>query len=297
MPARAGRRGASSYECARCRFVFGPDTEASEDDDWRDDPEESAFELADDPPPIASRRRRAASPSPPPEMDEPPPEAPALRREFDVDDAEEEDEEDDRPPARHPRAAATPSPRRRRPREEEEDEEEEATGVARFALRALIGVTLLYAVASVWASTHPDRFQGALAHVPVIGARLAETPIDPGDVALREVRGQYEYAKSGELAFVIRATAVNLASVPLRRVRVEGSILGASDRHGLATCSDAPADVRNLPRHMLELMQDVRETRPITVAVGASTQCQVVFFDPPRPLRELSLEVVAVSGD
>jgi hypothetical protein len=169
--------------------------------------------------------------------------------------------------------------------------------VARFALRGLIAVTLAYAVLSVWASTHHPEFQRQLGRIPLIGTHLAESSVDPNEVALRDVRGEYDYLKSGELAFVVRGTAVNLGHGPLRRIRVEGRITGSAEQRQLASCTDAPADVRRTSRQMLMLMENVRETRPAIVPAGGSAACEVVFVDPPRPVTQLALAVVAVLAD
>jgi len=279
-------RDDATYECAKCHEVFGPG--AAGDDDWRDEPEEEAFRFDDEAPapPRATRgrtrRARALADA-------------EERGPIDFDDEEEDETDADEPPTE----AVPPAPTRRRRRRADanDDDEPESPGVARFALRGLIAVTLGYAVVSVWASTHLESFQRLLGHIPVVGSRLAEFPLDPGDVALRDVKGEYDYLKSGELAFVVRGTAVNLATEPLRRVRVEGRIGGAEEQRQLASCTDAPADVRKTSRQMLMLMDNIREARPAVVPAGASVACEVVFVDPPRPVRELSLEVVSVLAE
>jgi hypothetical protein len=277
----------ATYECAKCHEVFGP---GAEDDGWRDEPDErEAFRFDDEAPPrrAAPARSRATRVSAPAEA------PPAL----DLDD-DEDDETDEILVERahaHPPPAA-PAKRRRR-RAPADDVEEESPGVARFALRALIAVTLSYAVLSVWASTHREEFQRQLGRIPLIGQHLAESAVDPNEVALRDVRGEYDYLKSGELTFVVRGTAVNLGRNPLRRVRVEGRVGGGAEMRQLASCTDAPADVRRTSRQMLLLMENVRETRPTVVPAGGSTACEVVFVDPPRPVTELSLAVVSVLAD
>jgi predicted Zn finger-like uncharacterized protein len=287
VPEQRTRRDDASYECARCGHVFGGASDGGEDDGWRDEPEEQAFRFDDDAPP--ERRRRAKRP----ERAAPAPAAVAV--EVADDDAEEDDapldieierEPDEAPPARRRRRAAA-----------EDDDTPAGSGVARFALRGLIAVTLAYAVLSVWASTHPDHFERLLGRIPVIGPRLAELPLDPGDVVLRDVRGEYAHLQSGELVFVVRATAANRAARPLRRIRVAGTVRGTEDRSLRASCGDPPADVRKTSRQMLTLMLDMRETRPTPVPPGATTTCEVIFVDPPRGLTDLSLEVVSVVAD
>jgi hypothetical protein len=263
-------RAVATYECAKCHEVFGPG--AAGDDDWRDEPGDDEFRFDDEAPasPRASRGRtgRVAE----------------VERDEDEDTAADDD----------PTQSSAPAPRRSRRAARDEDDESDSQGVARFALRGLIAVTLLYAVLTVWASTHVERFQRLLGRIPLVGTRLAELPLDPGDVALRDVQGAYDYLKSGELAFVVRGTAVNLTAEPLRRVQVEGRVGGGEERRQLASCTDAPADVRKTSRQMLALMEDVREARPAIVPAGGSTACEVVFVDPPRPIAELSLEIVSV---
>jgi hypothetical protein len=273
----------ATYECAKCHEVFGPGTD---DEDWRDDPEDGAFRFDDEAPPRRAPVARTRSSRAQAATEERP------RLDVDDDEIEEmvvdvEDEEaaPPQPPAR---------PRRRRA---PADEEEESPGVARFALRGLIAVTLAYAVLSVWASTHRAEFQRQLTRIPLIGAHLAESTADPNEVALRDVRGEYDYLKSGELAFVVRGTAVNLGRSPLRRIRVEGRVSGSAEQRQLASCTDAPADVRRTSRQMLMLMENVRETRPAVVPAGGEAACEVVFVDPPRPVTQLSLAVVSVLAD
>jgi hypothetical protein len=284
--ARGTREGAT-YECAKCHEVFGPG--AGADEGWRDEPDDDAFRFDDeDPPPETVRVPRRGRRRPPERNDI----AGAL-------DAGDEDDEPETPPApdlEEDDEAAAPSARRKRRARGavEEDDEPESSGVARFALRSLIGITLAYSVLSVWASTHHPEFQRLLGHIPLVGARIAELARDPGEVALRDVAGGYDYLKSGELTFVVRGRAVNLSGDPLRRVRVEGRITGAEERRHVASCTDAPADVRKASRQMLLLMETIRETRPAVLPAGGSAACDVVFVDPPPGIHELSLEVVSV---
>jgi predicted Zn finger-like uncharacterized protein len=254
------------YECAKCHAVFrreAPPPDTDHDDEWRDEPEaDEAFRFDDERGPTMEAADDAGG------------------------DPDADEDENDAPPRARPKAT------RRRGRVA--DDEESPPGVARFALRSLIAVTLGYAVASIWASTHPEVFQQTLARLPVLGALLAEMPLDPGDVTLQDVRGEFAYLKSGELAFVVRGKAVNHSATALRRIQVEGRIDGTEMRRARASCSDAPADLQKTSRQMLMLMDDVRETRPGSVDPGEGIACEVVFVDPPRPLRELSLEVVSV---
>jgi predicted Zn finger-like uncharacterized protein len=261
VPDEHARRGDATFECAKCRHVFGGAGTADEpDDDWRDEPEGDDFRFDDAvPAPVAEEYAL------PDHEDEP-------------EDEQEEQEHDATPPRR--RRAGTPAPR--------------PPGVARFALRSLIAVTLGYAVLSVWASTHEDGFRALLGRVPLVGARLSELPLSPADVALRDVRGEYDHLTSGELVFVIRGTAKNLAAGPLRRIRVEGRVAGGEERRQTVSCTDAPTELRKMSRQMLALMEDVRESRPTPVPPGESVACEVVIVSPPRPLTELSLEVVSV---
>lgn len=281
----SGSRGDAAYECAKCHEVFGPGTVA--DDVWRDEPDDDTFRFDDDAParPARGRSERVRRPAAVPHDGERGP----VELDEDVDEDVDEDaaaDLDDKPPAK--------APARRRRRAEPEEEDDDPPGVARFALRGLIAVTLTYAVVSVWASTHGERFQRLLGGIPLVGSRLAELPLDPGDVALRDVGGAYDHLKSGELVFVVRGTAVNRSPDPLRRIQVEGRVSGAEDRRQVASCTDAPIDLRKMSRQMLMLMDDVRESRPGVVPAGGSAACAVVFIDPPRPTRELSLEVIAV---
>jgi predicted Zn finger-like uncharacterized protein len=280
-------REEATYECAKCHEVFGPGV--AEDDIWRDEPDEETFSFDDEaptPPRATSGRARRAQAA-----------AREGRGPVELEAADVDSDEDEEDVAldedEEPIDVAPPRPRRRRSASTEDDEPA-SPGVARFALRALIAVTLSYAVVSVWASTHRDTFQRLLGRIPVVGSGLAESALDPSDVALRDVQGAYDYLTSGELAFVVRGTAANRSTDSLRRVRVEARVSGPEEQRQLASCTDAPTDVRKMSRQMLMLMENVRETRPAVVPAGGSAACEVVFVDPPHPIHELSLEVVSV---
>src|SRR5262249_60274235 len=98
-----------------------------------------------------------------------------------------------------------------------------------FAIRAMVLVTLGYASLSVSLYTHPDLVRRALQGVPLLGPRLAESPLQPATIQLTNVRGDYERVQGDRLVFVISGTATNASTVPVRSVQVEGRALGPPD--------------------------------------------------------------------
>src|SRR5439155_14242364 len=80
---------------------------------------------------------------------------------------------------------------------------------ARFAVRTVAGVTLLYALLSIYLHTHPEALRGVLGDLPLIGTSLAEKRLDPSSIQLVNVRGEYQRVKGDRLVFVISGTAIN----------------------------------------------------------------------------------------
>jgi len=167
---------------------------------------------------------------------------------------------------------------------------------ARFAVRTVVGVTLLYALLSVYLHTHPDAVRGVLGDLPIIGTSLAEKRLDPSSIQLVNVHGEYQRVKGDRLVFVISGTAINNAPVAVRGIQVEGRISAGEEQRQVAFCGAAPRDVRDLSVREIALLQTLEPPKDWTVAPGEQTTFLVVFVGPPPNLREFAAEVVAVQG-
>jgi predicted Zn finger-like uncharacterized protein len=200
----------------------------------------------------------------------------------------DDEEDDDAPPgpvAEPPEEA--PEPPRPRAR---------MTAPARFAVRSMLLVTLLYAVASVYLYTHPDVLRQALHGVPLIGSRLSETRLQPATIQLTNVRGVYERVQGDRLVFVISGTAVNDSPMPVRGIQVEGRIVGARELRQVVFCGAAPREVRDLSLREIALLQTLEPPKDWTLAPGEQASFLVAFPGPPTDLREFAAEVVAVQA-
>jgi hypothetical protein len=167
---------------------------------------------------------------------------------------------------------------------------------ARFAIRCLVLVTLGYAVLSIYLFTHPEVARDALRAVPVIGARLAETRLHPATVQLTNIRGEYERVQDDRLVFVIRGTAVNNSSVPVRGIQIEGRILGGQEQRQVVFCGAAPRAVQDLSLREIALLQTLEPPKDWSLGAGEQVGFLVVFAGPPTDLREFGAEVVAVQA-
>ena len=184
-----------------------------------------------------------------------------------------------------------PSPEARR-----KEPAPQVTGVARFAIRCLVLVTLGYAVLSVYLFTHPELTRDALRTIPLIGGRLAETRLHPAAVQLTDVRGEYERVQGDRLVFVISGTAVNNSSVPVRGIQIEGRLLGSQEQRQVVFCGAAPRDVQDLSLREIALLQTLEPPKEWSLGPGEQSSFLVVFPGPPAELREFGAEVVAVQA-
>jgi len=170
------------------------------------------------------------------------------------------------------------------------------TSPARFAVRSILLVTLIYAVASVYLYTHPEATREALRGVPVIGTRLTETRLHPSTIQLSDVHGAYQRVQGDRLVFVISGAAVNNSPVPVRSIQVEGRITGAQEQRQVVFCGAAPRDVQDLSLREIALLQTLEPPKDWALAPGEQTNFLVVFAAPPTDLREFTAEVVAVQA-
>ncbi len=164
----------------------------------------------------------------------------------------------------------------------------------RFALRALLGVSLGYALLSVYLYTHPDSVGALLGTVPLVGDRLAETRMEPQSIQLADVRGTYERVQDDQLVFVIAGTAINNAPVAARAIQIQGRIMGAEEQRQVVFCGAAPRDVHELSTREIGLLQALEPPKEWALGPGEQSPFLIVFAGPPKDLRQFSAEVVAV---
>ncbi len=167
---------------------------------------------------------------------------------------------------------------------------------ARFAVRCLVLVCLGYAVLSIYLFTHPELTREMLGAVPLIGAGLAETRLQPTTVRLTNVRGQYQRVQGDRLVFVVSGTAVNGSSLPVRGIQIEGRIIGGQEQRQVVFCGAAPRDVQDLSLREIALLQTLEPPKEWTLGPGEQASFLVVFPAPPTDLREFAAEVVAVQA-
>jgi predicted Zn finger-like uncharacterized protein len=287
LPKRSALSADATFECTRCEHVFSADAASQE----FDGPEIDAPE-----PPEAVRK-----PAPPAEDDAP-------DEDFAFDDEPErgwraatrhdDDMDDDASWARRsapkPAAAKTPKPGKR-------DKADRTAATARpprstlaFAVRCMLIVTVAYAVLSVYLYTHPDRLTDALASLPIVGPTLIETQLDPGEIELIDVKGEYRRGRDGALVFAITGQAVNHSALPVDGVQILGRIVGAETRRQVVFCGTAPRDVEDLTMREISLLQTLAPPGDWRLEPGGQANFLVAFPEPSASLTEFTAEVVAV---
>jgi len=255
-PARAAR-GAPTFRCARCGHVFDAV------------PEE----------PDAAPAEAEAPQDEPGEAFE---DDDAERFAFDDDAADEPtDEPAEAPPAPAEKPAAEKEPRRQ-------------ITPARFAVRMLVIVSLLYTVVSAYLYTHVDAAYRLLADVPVIGARLVERRLSPAVVQLAGIRGEYLRVKGDELVFAIAGTAVNGSSTPVRGLRVEGWVTGAAEVRHTVTVGARPRQIADLSLREIGLLQALEPPMTWSLPPGEAVEFLIVFPEPAEDLKEFGARVLTV---
>jgi predicted Zn finger-like uncharacterized protein len=194
--------------------------------------------------------------------------------------------------------AATAEPTRAETRSGRERPAREPTGTstARFALRAVLTITMGYAVLSIYLYTHPDEARRLFGRVPLVGTKLAETTIDPANVQLTNLRGEYVRVQDDQLVFVISGIAINNSPVATRGIQIEGRVVGSREDRRVVFCGTAPRDVRDLSIHEIALLQTLEPPKDWMLGPGEQASFAVVFVGAPTDLREFAAEVVAVQG-
>ena len=269
-PARSRSRGDATFRCARCHHVF----EAAGEEPTRVEPDEIDTDdtFIDEP---APRRRRN------PRHDD----EPDFTFGDDIDDEDQQDE----PPVR-------PSPKPAGRDRGDDEVSYQGSSPARFAVRALLTIVLAYAIFSIYLYTHPDSLRRAFDGVPLLGASLADTRVSAASVQLADVKGEYQRVKGDRLVFVISATAMNNARIPIRSIQVEGRVSGAREDRQVVFCGASRRDVRDLSRQEIIMLQGLEPPKDWVLSPGEQASCQIVFIDPAADLKHFAAEVVAVQA-
>src|SRR5215813_5801480 len=126
--------------------------------------------------------------------------------------------------------------------------------IARFAVRSAVVVTLAYSLLSIYLYTHRTRVTDLVASLPMVGSKGAGAPLDPADIQLTDVHGEYVRVQGDRLVFVISGTAVNNAPVPVGAIQIEGRIIGAQEQHQLVFAGAAPRGVEDLSEQEIDLL-------------------------------------------
>lgn len=253
-------RAAPTFRCVRCGHVFDA--------------------IPDEPDPTPDETEEADAPQDEPgevfEDDD------AERFTFDdtADDDERADEADDTAPEAE-KPAAEKEPRRQ-------------ITPARFAVRMLVIVSLLYTILSAYLYTHVDAAYRLLADVPVIGPRLVERRLSPAVVQLAGLRGEYLRVKGDELVFAIAGTAVNGSSTPVRGLRVEGWVTGAAEVRHAVTVGARPRQIADLSLREIGLLQALEPPMTWSLSPGEAVDFLIVFPEPADDLKEYGARVLTV---
>ena len=178
------------------------------------------------------------------------------------------------------------------PGEEDGDVPGPGMTTARFAVRSAVGVILAFALLSIYLYTHRGRVAELVSGLPIIGSNLVGAPLDPGDIQLTDVHGQYVRVQGDRLVFVISGTAVNNAPVPVGAIQIEGRIIGSQEQHQLVFAGAAPRSVEDLSEQEIDLLQTLEPPANWRLLPGEEGDFLVAFVNPPA-LREFSTQVVA----
>jgi predicted Zn finger-like uncharacterized protein len=165
---------------------------------------------------------------------------------------------------------------------------------ARFALRGLVGVTLMFALLSIYLFMHRGRVTDLLARIPVLGPDLAATRLNPSHVQLTDVRGEYARTQGDALVFVVTGRAINNAPVPVSAVEIAGSVVGDGEQRRVVYAGAAPHQVAELSEREIDLLQVLEPPENWRLLPGEEGDFLLAFVDPPVPLREFAVEVASV---
>ena len=255
-------RGAPTFRCARCGHVF---------DAVPEEPDATPAEA------------------------ETPPAEPSEAFEDEDDDAERftfDDAGDDEPTDELADEPTDTEPEPEKPSAEKEPRRQVTP--ARFAVRMLVIVSLIYTVLSAYLYTHVDAAYRLLADVPIIGPRLVERRLSPAVVQLAGIRGEYLRVKGDELVFAIAGTAVNGSSTPVRGLRVEGWVTGAAEVRHTVTVGARPRQIADLSLREIGLLQALEPPMTWSLPPGEAVEFLIVFPEPAEDLKEFGARVLTV---
>jgi len=166
----------------------------------------------------------------------------------------------------------------------------------RAAIQTAVVVSIVYAVLSIYLHTHPKESRALLGAIPLIGEEMAETRLHPGHIQLVEPRGEFKRVHGDRLVFVVTGVAINNAPVPVAGIQIEGRLLGSEERRQIVYAGAAPQDVSELGIREIELLQTLKPSADWMLRPGEQDRFLVAFVDPPVPLTDVLIEVVAVRG-
>jgi predicted Zn finger-like uncharacterized protein len=319
LPERSALGPDATFECTRCEHVFAADAAA-------EDPDAPELEGPEPPEPVRAAPPPPSPPPPPPPEDDTPddefvfdddePEAPpkaarrtepergrkAARRVDEEplrkgkaarrDDGDFDDTDDDEDASWARRGA--PKPKAAKADKAAAAPARQPHGALAFAVRCMLIVTVGYAVLSVYLYTHPHKLTDALASLPIVGPTLIETQLDPGEIELIDVHGDYRRVRDGALVFAITGQAVNNSPLPVDGVQILGRIAGADTRRQVVFCGTAPRDVEDLTIREISLLQTLAPPGDWRLESGGQANFLVAFPEPSEALTEFTAEVVAV---
>src|SRR5262249_38032992 len=165
--------------------------------------------------------------------------------------------------------------------------------IARFAVRSAVVVTLAYALLSIYLYTHRTRVTDLVASLPIVGSKRAGAPLDPADIQLTDVHGEYVRVQGDRLVFVISGAAGNNAPVPVGTIQIEGRVVGVGEQRQVVFAGAAPRGVDDLSEREIDLLQTLEPPADWRLLPGEDGEFLVAFVNPPVPLREFSTQVVA----
>lgn len=288
VPAPFRGRRRPTFECATCGHVFEP--EVSEPD-WDDD---EPFVMDDE---DARARGVAVEDEPEPPDDDEADDAP-----LDVDEDPDDEVADEPEDAAEPRAEAGRRPGRKRAggsRAARRRGGSSRGSPARFAVRSLLAVVIVYGIVGVYITTFPDSSRAAMQRIPLVGRSLARLPLGLGQMELSDVRATFQpLAGPGDdaRALVVVATVTNHAAVTADQLELAIDLEGDEPRTEQRTCTGTVLNVAPFKRGELELMAGYNRSRVAHVAPGESVTCQSIFLDYPANLRSVRVRVAAAQG-
>jgi hypothetical protein len=203
---------------------------------------------------------------------------------------------EDLPPPEDPPLPA-PEPRSRRGASSSEPPEMVGADPARFAVRLVVLVTLLYTLLSIYLYTHPSVIRATVGRIPLIGSGLTETRLSPQSVRLTNVSGKYVRVLDDHLVFAISGQAVNATAAAVRGVQIQGKIAGRTkEEQQTVFCGTPPPVLENRSLQDITLFQKLHTPPDWSLAPGEQTPFTIVFTSPGSDLQRFAVEVVAVQA-